>query len=234
MPATYETSLAPISVVFNAAGETETHAFDAGSGSNRVLLVCVCWRDQNNTISSVTYNGVSMTAAGAKVTAATSLSAQLFSLASPASGSNNIAVVMGSGLGNSGGLIGAWVANSVDQTTPVDGYTSSSSNGTTATAVSNLTISSAANDRVVVFHCHRNDTVTPTATPTNYTERQDGNTGGGISMEFGDADGASSVATTATWSNGVSGWALVAVGINVKDNAGGGGTTQNLFYRRRR
>lgn len=225
MAVAYETSL-PIAanITFAAAGETENVAFDAGSGSDRVLLVHIFWRDNDNrTITGVTYNGVAMSTAatGAKVTI-NNRSAQLWALANPASGSNTIAVTMGAGGGDSQAIICAWVGNTADVSgTPVDGYTSNTGSGSTAAAVSSVTISSAADDRVVVFHSIVNDVGPWTATPTNYTERQDGaDSNYNLCTSLGDANGAASVATSATWNNGADGWNWIALGVNINQSAG--------------
>jgi hypothetical protein len=224
MAATYETSLTPAAVTFLAAGEAETVAFDAGSGADRVLLVGVCWRDRNNSISGVTYNGVAMTSMGAEVTENAVFSAQAWRLVNPASGSNNIVVTMGVGDNSSSGLIGAWVGNTVDQTTPVDALVTNSGSGNTANMVSSGTVTSATDDRVVVFHCLRNLADNDTSTPTNYTERQDANTGAGIMMTIGDAAGAASVATSATWTNAAAEqveWVVLGINVNASGGAGG-------------
>lgn len=232
MAATYETSIAPQNVSFLAAGEAETVVFDAGTGADRVLLVFVSWNERTNSISGVTYNGVAMTSAGAKVTQGT-LSGQLWSLANPASGSNNIVVTMGATSGgNSAGQISAWVANSADVSgTPVDGYTSATGSGSTANIVSAVTISSATGDRVAVFHATINGSENLTAAATNYTERQDVFNGGGISTEFGDADGAASIASSATWSNSAITVNWIALGININATASGGVPRFAAFYR---
>jgi hypothetical protein len=232
----YETSLTPIGVTFNQAGETETHAFDAGSGANRVLVVGVVWRDQSNTISGVTYNGVAMTSLGAKVTEDARTSMQLWRLANPASGSNNIAVTMGAGDNNSGGVIGAWVGNGADVSgTPVDGYQTGQGNASTANVVSSLgtPVSSAAGDRVVAFFGQFNESANLTATAANYTERQDGNDGAGISLTYGDADGAATVDPQATWSNGAFLVRWVAMGLNVNAAAGGANVVPVVIVKQR-
>ena len=63
-------------------------------------------------------------------------------------------------------------------------------------------ITSATDDLIASFHVTQNGVGNITATPTNYTERRDTADGGGFSQEFGDAAGAASVTTSATWSNG--------------------------------
>jgi hypothetical protein len=223
MAVAFETSLVPINVTFNQAGETETHPFDAGSGANRVLLVGVAWRDRSNVLTGVTYNGVAMSiaATGAEITQGP-FRAQMWTLANPASGSNNLAVTMGAGSDDALGQIGAMVVNGADIAgTPVEAYDSESGAASTANVVSAVTISSVADDRVVCFHFTAQQSDALSSTATNFTERQDANDGGNLlAITYGDADGAATVATQATWNNGAFKEDWIALGINV--NATGG------------
>lgn len=212
----YEASLAPVAVTFDAAGETETTAFNAGTGSNRLLLVVVFWRDSDDSaISGVTYNSVSMTSLGAKLRSAQNISIQGFRLSGPASGSNNIAVTMGAAGGSSAALINAWVGNTTDGT--VDGFATTSGTTVLANAVSTSDVTtSSSGDRAVFFFGSRNLVDNYTATAANYTERQDGNNGTGLAATYGDAAGAgATINATATWNNGATTFDWVSLGINV-------------------
>lgn len=234
MAVAYETSLAPQSVTFDAAGETETLAFDAGSGANRVLLVYVLWRDRANDITGITYPTISsggtpvaMTSSGAKVSDPGGiLAGRMFQMANPASGSNNLAVTMGASSGStSTALIAARVGNGADTTgTPFDGYTTANGTDVVAAQVTSLTVSSQTDDRVVVFHGLSNINATRTSTPTNYTERQDAGDAGGFSIALGDAAGATSVATSSTWTNDAATTRWVVMGLNVNTSAAGAAT----------
>lgn len=226
MAIAYETSLAPATVSFPSAGGSQTVSFNAGTGSNRVLLVAVSYRERTNDITGVTYGGVAMTSAGAEATGGDETCAcHLWYLAGPASGTNDIvATSSASGAGDATGQISAWVANGVDQTTPVSGYTSGTGSGSTANIVSSRTITSETNDVAVVFHATYNTTANVAATPSGYTERQDAANSAGVSTSFGDAAGAASVATSATWDNGAFtvSWCAVGVSVNPAAAAGGG------------
>lgn len=219
----YETSAASTNVTFVAAGETETFSFNAGTGANRALAVFVGWRDRDNTISGITYNGVAMTAQAAKVVEGTIAAGQVWCLAGPASGANNIAVTMGVGTDEAQAQISAWVANGVDQTTPCDGYAGNSGNASTANIVSSVTVSSATNDLVAAFHFTYNESAVITSSPTGYTERQDTDNASGLSTAWGDQAGAASVATSSTWSNGAYLVRWVAMGVNFNAAAAAGG-----------
>lgn len=218
MAIAYETSLAPATVSFPSGGGSQTVSFNAGSGANRVLLVAVTYRERTANITGVTYNGVSMTSAGTEASGGDETCAcSLWYLAGPASGANDIVATMSSsGSGDATGQISAWVANGVDQATPVGGYNSGTGIGSSASIVSSVTITSETNDVVVVCHGTYNTTENISATASAYTERQDAANSAGIATSFGDASGAATVATTATWSNGAYtvSWAAVGVTIN--------------------
>jgi hypothetical protein len=63
------------------------------SGANRILLVGIAYTGSSATISSVTYNGVAMTALfGTPIAATSALHVQIFYLLAPATGANNIVV----------------------------------------------------------------------------------------------------------------------------------------------
>ena len=210
MAAAYETSAIYTAVTFAEAGETESIAsVGAGSGANRVLLVAIFWYYKGNDISAVRYNTVGMTdSSGGRIGALGSgneWSGRLYRLVNPASGANTLAIDVGNtgGQGDSIAMVMVSVDNTVDQTTPVDGLQTVGANGSTVNAVTNIpAITSAVGDRVHVFHGIINDNGEDlTATPTNYTERQDAFVAlAGTAGEFGDADGAASVDTQAAWS----------------------------------
>lgn len=221
MAIAYETSLAPATVTFPSAGGSQTVSFNAGSGANRVLIVAVAYRDRTAGLTGVTYNGVSMTSAGAVATGGDETCAlHLWYLAGPASGANDIVATMSaSGSGDATGQISAWVANGVDQTTPVSGYNSGTGSGSAANIVSSVTITSETNDVVFVAHGTYNTTANIAASPTNYTERQDAANSAGVSTSLGDASGAATVATSATWNNGAYSVSWAAAGVTVNPSA---------------
>jgi len=224
MAVAYVASLAPTAVNFLAAGEAETVAFNAGTGANRVLIVQVDWRDQTSDITGVTYNGVAMTSLCAK-TANGDCAARMYGLANPASGLNNIVVTMGAGSINVDGQISAWSGDGTDQTTPFDTAVTANGSGSTANIVSSATLTTGVTgDRAVFFHSTYNGTAGITATPTNYTERQDlANIA--LATEFGDADGAASITGSATWSNGAYAVNWVALAVNVNQVSGANNLT---------
>lgn len=234
MAIAYETSTTPQATILVAAGGTNNVTCAMGSGTDRVALVAVHWRDRGNNVTGVTINGTSMTAAGAQVTNGNDLdSARLFYLVSPTSGSQTVAVTYSAGEIDSLAQVSCWVASGVDQTTPISNYASNFGSGAGASIVSSVTITSATNNLAAAFHSTWNTTAVITATPTNYTERQDGDDASGCSAEFGDAAGAASVATSATWSNGAYTVSWVALGINVNAAAAGPAANDALLVIRK-
>ncbi len=226
----YETSTAPQATVFAAAGGTNNVTCAMGSGSNRAAVVAIHWRNRTNDITGVTINGTSMTSAGSIVTTGLNADAgRLFYLVSPTSGSQTVAVTYSASDGpESIAQVSCWVANNVDQTTPIENYNSASGSGSGANIVTSVTVTSEANDLVSVFHSTYNASEIITATPTGYTERQDGDDASGMAAEFGDQAGAGSVATSATWSNTAISVSWVALGLSVNPVPSAGGCTSAM------
>lgn len=74
----------------NAASKTFSHTC---SGSNLILIVGVAWTSASVTVSSVSYNGVALTAVAA-VSANGNIKVQYYYLVAPATGANNVIVTM--------------------------------------------------------------------------------------------------------------------------------------------
>lgn len=232
MAVAYVTSLAPTAVTFDAAGETETVSFDAGSAANRLMLVWVNWFDKSNTITAVQYNGVDLSASGTIVSIDSGgfiLDGQLWhSTSTLASGTNNLTVTMSVGSSNSLAQISAMVFSGANVGAAVSSYQHGSGfDGGPSTVSSNTSsITSTSGDMIAFFASSKNDSTNLTATATNYTEKQDAADGFGNSTEFGQANGAATVTPSAQWNNGaISVW-WVCAGINIQQAAAGTTDTQ--------
>jgi len=118
--------------VNKTSATTHTQSFTVGTGENRGIVVGVAtFGGDSDFISSVTYNGVTLTDAGAKADEPLSgLSTQLFYLANPASGANNIVVNMTT---SKGVVICASSYEGVHQTEMLDGTGTLGANVTTNT-----------------------------------------------------------------------------------------------------
>lgn len=197
---------------------------DIGTGSNLFLTVTISWGENNvHTIEGVTWDGVALTAFGAQTTQNNNRR-HSFYLVAPATGSRTLSVNPSTGGAASDAIVELRVHQDVDQDTPFDGYATNVGTDGSAPFDSTLTIVSEAGDLVCVSHAVVASGGNPTgAAATNYTEKLD-NALNTLGVQSGDADGAASVATTATWSIGA-GFSIAfnVHGWNLNAAAGGGG-----------
>lgn len=144
-----------------------TKSLDAGTNDNRCVLVfAVTDRGSATTISSATYAGVSMTAHTAFTTGVSGYDGRLFYLGNAASGANNVVVSYSDG--NTKPKIIAVAYSGVDTTTPVDQLANYNPGITTAPSA---TVTSAANDLVVLMCAYNGATAAAPSAPA--TERFD-------------------------------------------------------------
>ncbi len=202
-----------VSSAQTTAASTLTFAHTVGSGSNGLLLVEVTLNKGGTTVSSVTYNGTSLTYLNSASQAM--MDAEIWYLKAPASGTYNVVVTTS---GNADSLAaGATSYFNVNQTTPLG--TAATANGKTNPPTASVTVSSASGDVVVaVAAVHQGTTYTAGSNQTELWNQNYGSGSGGQSM-LGVSDsepGASSV--TASWSVAIGGgggeWAEVGVSIN--------------------
>jgi hypothetical protein len=219
-------SAASFDNTFDSGGTAVSNAFDAGSASDRILIVFVGFNNSaGHTLTGVTYNGVALTAFGGQVSAG-GVGMRGYYLVNPASGSNTLTVDPAAGAGSAVAVITAMIYSGVDVGgTPWDGYNPLSSAANDQTAEN--TITSESGDMIVVAATGRG-TANSAASPTNYTERFD-NANTTWVMAGGDAAGAATVATTTTFNGSpMNGW--VVLGLNLNAAAGGGGGTVSPYY----
>ena len=198
------------SATFDAAGTPVNNTFDSNStGSNRLLVVCVTWDDaQGQEVTSVTYNSVTVASAGAPLDGV-----QIFTLVAPATGNNTLTVDPVGGLSDVAANIAAVVYTDVDQTTPIDNYSTNTGFDFGAPFNSLITFTSETGD--LAFSCHNPDG-DRTVDSDDYDLREsNSNTVGGSvsSLAMGDTAGASSVTMTTTW-NAFLNFQVVAININ--------------------
>lgn len=204
------------------SGNTD-NAFDSGStGSDRILIVVVSWRNSAGHIvndNAVAYGGASTTPFGAQVESGQATQ-KMFYLLNPATGSNTLRLFTSDGVGtNANAMISAYVYSDVDQTTPYDGYTTST--GTDDSA--ELTVTSAVGDTPFYAFTWRGAGGSSIA-ETNYTQRVE-NFAGGSSMGTGGGEGTGAASVAFVGQVGgefaSNGWS--ALGVNLNAAAGGGG-----------
>ena len=79
------------------AGTTVTFAHTHNAGADGLLTVCIGHSNAAFQVSSVTYNGVNLTQKYTHVTTSTGMDLEVWELASPATGSNNVVVTLNTG-----------------------------------------------------------------------------------------------------------------------------------------
>jgi hypothetical protein len=155
MAVTLDATSSVASVVNQSAGGTTSLAHTVGSGATVLIVSLQIWNNGSTAAgaSGVTYNGVSMTKAtnqtGSTGTATGFFYVEQWYLASPATGTNNIIVTVGTKTDKLG-IAGVSFTGS-DTTTPID--VSSKTFGTTGTYTQSLT-TTAAGEYLVDSMCH--------------------------------------------------------------------------------
>jgi hypothetical protein len=111
----------------------------ATSGTNRLMLVGVTFNNDNNeTVTSVTYNGVALTLKGTE-TNSDDARVEIWSLVAPDTGTHNVVITFSAALAQEG-IAGVMTFNGVDQSTPLGSFYSVQGDDT---ATASLDISSA-------------------------------------------------------------------------------------------
>ncbi|MFV1965127.1 MAG: DUF4347 domain-containing protein [Pirellulaceae bacterium] len=179
------------------------------SGSNRLMLVGISFgHDSGDSVSSVTYNGTSLSLVGARDNNNSSDSrVEIWSLVAPDTGTHDV-VVNFSGTNHRGATIGVMSFTGVDQPTALGSFASAEGDSSSPSA----TVASSANEMVfgvVAFDDTTDWDLTPGAGQTERWDLFQDQANGGGSTEAGSA----SVVTS--WSVPTSGkW--VAAGVSVK------------------
>lgn len=223
VPSTTGTIRSSTDASFNAAGDAVTFSFDAGTDTDRFLLISVSWDGASaHTLgdTAVTFNGVALTPLGA-TTSQVNARKRTYGMAAPATGSHTVSVDPSTGLGTEDAIIEVECFSGVDQTTPYDGYTVANATDGSNPYESVLTVPSATGDLVTVSHMARAASVTG-GTVTGFTERLD-NVVGNIGAVSGDQAGAASVVTSVAWA-GVFSIDYIAHGFNLNAAAPAGPT----------
>ncbi len=193
----------------STTGTSVTISHTTTSASNREMVVGVSIRETGTTaVSSMTYNGVSLTFKGSVLSAGAKV--EIWSLVAPSSGTNNLVV----NLNNAGGgtNVGVMTFTGVDQTTPLGAFGSASGDATSGSA----TVSSATGDLVIgaVAVKDINQDLIPGG---SQTERWDLFTGTEANGGGSTAAGAASVNMSWTWTAGTN-WAIGGVSVHQSTN----------------
>lgn len=208
---------------FDVAGNTVTIAFDAGSGTDRLLIAACQWFNGTAvTVAAPTYAGVSMTQFGAAVTQG-SVRKQMFYLVAPATGSNNFVVDPSAGFSApQAAVVDLACFTGVSQSAPFTDYVTANGADASAPLDSALTLTGSSAGLLFASHTALGNGVSG-ATPSNLSAAN-GNTPNfldsgtqDIGTFFGTAADAASVATTVTWT-GLVALNYVAMGARLAPN----------------
>jgi hypothetical protein len=179
------------------------------AGSDRHLAVEVGWWTGGVSISSITYNGVSLASMVSGTHEGSNGFQAIWGLVAPATGANNVVVTFSASCEHA---VGATSRNGVDQTTPAGSSNTASGSSTGPT----VDVSSASGE-VVIDVCSAFSTTF--AQGTGQTERWDLGNSGGIE-EAASSDEAGAATVTMSWTLGTSRqWGMAAVAL--KPSSGG-------------
>ncbi|MEZ6061185.1 MAG: DUF4347 domain-containing protein [Planctomycetaceae bacterium] len=191
-----------------AGGSSSVTVSHTTSGTNRLMLVGISFgRDDGETVSSVTWNGTSLTRVGfAEHTDSDRSRVEIWSLVAPQTGTHDV-IVNFSGSSHEGATVGVMTFTDVDQVNPLGTLAAAQGQSTS----SSVTVSSAVGETVfgiVAFDDTNNLNLVPTSGQDERWDlfRQTANGAGGIQT------GAASV--TNSWSSGSNTrWAAAGVSI---------------------
>ena len=188
----------------DGSGTSFTFSHTTGTGTNRLLLVGVSMQQGGQSVSGVTYGGISLTQVSFRSngTGGTSTRMEIWQLVNPPVGVTNVVVTLSA---TSQAAIGAATFSGVDQTTPFGTFVSATGNSATPSVIA----TSAAGELVFDTMSSRNGaTATQGAGQTLlWQDTAQANVTGGGSTE----PGAASV--TMSWTAGNNVWAIGAVPI---------------------
>lgn len=174
------------------------------SGSDRLLMLGIAWYDSIDTISSVTYNSVAMTAVPSSSKSIGQYTVVLYYLTNPASGSNTVAVTFSGGVFDFGG--GAISFTGADQTTPLGTAATASGTSTTPSVAVTSASGEIVLDTLIITH-------SGTLTVDGSQTQRWNSTGSGYTKYAGSTEGGAA-STTMSWSNSTSqDWAITGVAI---------------------
>lgn len=206
---------------FTAANGTVDNTIDIGTCD--FLIVSVSWGANNghSMAAAPTWDhggtAQAMTEFGAQTLTGSALRKHSFYRVSPTAGSHTLRLDPSAGSSDTTEVVIDWESfTGVDTGDPFENYNTSTATDGSSPFTSSLTITSATDDMVWVSHATRASGGDPSAiAPTNYTERHE-TLDGPLGVSSGDAAGAASVATTATFTSAGFSLLMNAHGVSVK------------------
>jgi hypothetical protein len=212
-------------------GATLQWLHTVGSGNNRILIVTTANHDGNQTVTGVTYGGVTLTQVGMGFAPGNGNSCSLWSLVAPAPGTASVVVTLSGAVPV---VAGAVSFTGVQQALPIGSFVSTNGNHQSPTE----TQSAAAGDVVMDIVSANGNSESATAGVGQFQQwnRQTGTSGGDIIGGCGIEAGANKVATSWTLES-VKPWALGAIALTpamsnavyIASSGAGMGMTTNGF-----
>lgn len=188
------------------AGDTGSYTC---SGSNRLLLVAVCYAAGNSrTVTGVTYNGVALTSVGSlnNTTDGANNAVHLWRLIAPSTGSNTVTATISGPPATTVLVVASYTG--VNQTTPLGTPTTGS--GSNA-AQPSINVTSATNELAFDALCTLNSSADTFTANGGQTKRASGDDSDEIGGAVSDKAGAASVAMG--WSSPTRYWSQIGVSI---------------------
>ncbi|MBK7238075.1 MAG: tandem-95 repeat protein [Sterolibacteriaceae bacterium] len=190
----------------NATSVTVSHTT---SGSNRLMLVGISLEPENESVTSVTYNGVNLTLVGREDNPAGKSRVEIWQLVAPATGTHDVVVNLTAG-SNKGVIVGVTTFTGVNQINPTLDFSSASGNSTAAST----TLASATNDLVFgVVHSYKGTSVAQGGGQTEYWDISANNANGGGTIKAGAAS------VTSSWTVRNDLWSVAAVAVQADTNS---------------
>ena len=189
----------------NQASITISHTT---SGTNRLMLVGISMQPEGESVTSVTYNGTSLTLVGTEENSGGKARVEIWQLVAPAIGTHDVVVNL-SGTSHKGVAVGVMTFTGINQTNPTLAFSANSGNSTTAST----TVASATDDVVfAIVQSHKGLSATPGAGQTEYWDIVVDNADGSGTL----AAGALSVSASWTVNNDL--WSVAAVSVQADTN----------------
>jgi hypothetical protein len=189
-------------------GVTSLNVPHTTSGTNRLMLVSVATDPHGESVSSITYDGISLNRVGFEERAGSHSRVEIWSLVAPSTGTHNVDVTL-TGTSYHGVAVGVMTFNGVNQTTPLLDFGTASGRSTAAA----VTVTSAADDLVFgAVHSLFGTGVAPGAGQTEYWDKFSDQSNGSGSAKAG------ATTVTSSWTVNNDDWSAAAVSIQADTN----------------
>ena len=201
----------PLTLTFDAtatgnssSGTSLSWSHTTTTNSDRILIVGVSWRGTGS-VSTVTYNAVSMTSIGS-ASGPNNTKMEMFRLVSPSTGTNTVQVTFTGSIDGSVG--GSYTFYNAHQSSF---GTFASNTGSAGVSPATVDVSSASGETVV--DCVSWDRSPAMTAGGGQTERWDADDNGDADIRGGGSTEAGATTVTMSWTGGSEGWAIGGVSV---------------------